>query len=65
MPAERNFKMLKVKCSPSAWRMRERNEKELLSPSVTRDSVTRKIDTLTLEGVYFLFGVQIFKRDHH
>lgn len=45
--------MPKAKCSPSAWQMRDRKEKELISPSVTRDSVTRKIDTLTLGGVYF------------
>ena len=44
--------MPKAKCSPSAWQMRDRKEKELISPSVTRDSVTRKIDTLTLGGVY-------------
>ena len=48
----RSIKTPKARCSPSAWQMRDRKETELISPSVTRDSVTRKIDTLTLGGVY-------------
>lgn len=54
LPAARSIKMPKARCSPSAWQMRDRKETELLAPSVTRDSVTRKIDTLTLGGGLFL-----------